>query len=172
MKALKNRIIGVLSIDPAVFEEIEHDENALGPAALVVAVSSVLSAIGGGILSSNLTTGFISILIWGFISWALFAAITYVIGVKLFHGDATMGQMLRVIGFAFAPSAFYILTFIPLVGMAIYMLVTAWLYFTIFIAARAGLDLDNGKTFWTVVAGYFVYLVGLGIILKFGGILG
>ena len=172
MSSFKNRIIGVLSVDSSIFEEVEHDEGSLGQAALVVAVASVLSAIGGGLLSSSLTTGFISILVWGFVSWVLFAAITYVIGAKIFHGDATMGQMLRVIGFAFAPSAFYILTFIPLVGIVIYLLVTVWFYFTIFIAVRAGLDLDNGKTFWTVVAGYFVYLIGLGIVLSFAGALG
>ncbi len=172
MSSFKNRIIGVLSVDSSVFEEVEHDESSLGQAALVVAVASALSAVGGGVLGGSLTTGFVSILVWGFVSWALFAAITYVIGARIFHGDATLGQMLRAIGFAFAPSAFYILTFIPFVGIAIYLLATAWLYFTIFIAVRAGLDLDNGKTFWTVLPGYFVYLLGLGVVLNFAGALG
>lgn len=171
MSSFKNRILGVLSVDPSVFEEVEHDHSLTGQAALVVAVSSVLSAIGGGFLSSNVTTGFISMLVWGFVSWVLFAAITYFIGTKLYHGDATMGQMLRVIGFAYAPAAFYILSLIPLVGLMIYMLVTAWLYYTIFIAVRAGLDLENGQVFWTVLAGYIVYLIGLGVVLSFIGAL-
>ncbi len=110
-------------------------------------------------------------LIWGFVSWVLFAAITYFIGTKLYHGDATMGQMLRVIGFAYAPAAFYVFSLIPLVGLMIYMLVTAWLYYTIFIAVRAGLDLENGQVFWTVLAGYIVYLIGLGVVLSFIGAL-
>ena len=47
-----DRVIGVFKLSSNTFEEIEHDQNATGEAAIVVAVVALLAAIGGGVGAS------------------------------------------------------------------------------------------------------------------------
>jgi hypothetical protein len=75
------------------------------------------------------------------------------VGTTLFGGQADLGEMLRVIGFAYAPQ---ILGIIPCIGAIIGFI---WSLVAGFIAVRQGLDLDNTKAFLTIVIGFIAYLV-------------
>ena len=163
------RVIGVFKLDVNVFEEIEHDQGATGQAAIVVAIAALLAALGSGIGSSfsdgNFFLSFISTLIWTFIGWVVWSAVTYFVGTSLFDGVADMGEMLRVIGFAYAPQ---ILSIIPCIGGLVGVL---WSLIAGFVAVRQGLDLDNTKAFLTIVVGFVVYIVGAVIVgLFIGGV--
>ena len=94
----------------------------------------------------------------------MWSAVTYFIGTKIFHGQATYGEMLRVTGFAFAPMAFLILSAIPCIGLAISLVASVWALGAVFIGVREGLDLDFGRTLITVIVGWFVYAIGMGIL--------
>ena len=161
------RVIGVFKLDVNVFEEIEHDQGATGQAAIVVAIAALLAALGSGIGSSfsdgNFFLSFISTLIWTFIGWVVWSAVTYFVGTSLFDGVADMGEMLRVIGFAYAPQ---MLGIIPCIGGLVGAI---WSLIAGFVAVRQGLDLDNTKAFLTIVIGFVVYLVGVFIIALFIG---
>jgi hypothetical protein len=87
--------------------------------------------------------------------WSL---ISYFIGTALFGGKATIDEMLRVLGFASAPLA---LGIIPCIGGIIGAL---WAMAAAFIAVRQGLDLDDVKTFLTVIIGLGVYVIGFFLI--------
>lgn len=132
---LVERIMGVLKLNVNTFEEIEADENATSQAAIIVAIVAVLSAIGAGIgaragnavmdqLGSSFDMPFdiptispvsaaLNALVAAFVLWLVWSALTFFIGTKMFNADATMGEMLRVIGFAQAPKMLGILSFIP-----------------------------------------------------------
>jgi hypothetical protein len=172
------RIIGVLRLDVNTFEEIEHDESATGQAAIIIAVIAILQAIGGYFGAGSAAALFeqfgstiegaeslidaaasispvgaaIQAFVGLFVTWVLWSALTFFIGTRLFAGKATMGEMLRVIGFAMVPQ---ILGIIPCIGILgwIYSLVTG------FIGIRQGLDLDNGKTAATLGISFLVALV-------------
>ena len=88
---------------------------------------------------------------------------TYFVGTSLFDGVADMGEMLRVIGFAYAPQ---MLCIIPCIGGLVGAI---WSLIAGFVAVRQGLDLDNTKAFLTIVIGFVVYLVGVFIIALFIG---
>lgn len=155
-----NRVIGVLKLDVATYEEIEADENATSQAAIVVAVVAVVGGIiGGGIsalLGGSFIGSFLSTLLTAFISWFLWSAVTYFVGTSFFGGKATMGEMLRVLGFAQAPG---ILAIIPICGSFVGLI---WTLACTFIAIRQGLDLDNTKAILTAVVGFIVvFLVSL-----------
>ncbi len=163
------RVIGVFKLDVNVFEEIEHDQGATGQAATVVAIVALLAALGSGIGSSfgggNFFLSFISTLIWTFVGWVIWSALTYFVGTSLFGGVADMGEMLRVIGFAYAPQ---ILSIIPCIGGLVGAI---WSLIAGFVAVRQGLDLDNTKAFLTIVVGFVVYIVGAVIVgLFIGGV--
>lgn len=154
---LVQRIIGVLKLDVATYEEIEHDQSATMQAAIVVAIVAIIGAIGSGILGSmgdtGFFSGFISTLISTFLGWIVWSAITYFVGTSLFGGKADMGEMLRVIGFAYAPQ---VLGIIPCIGAIVGII---WTLVTGFVAVRQGLDLDNTKAFLTIVIGLVGYLI-------------
>jgi hypothetical protein len=107
---------------------------------------------------------FLGIAIWSIVAWLVWAAVTYIIGAKIFPGEATYGEMLRVTGFAYAPVAFMILGVIPCIGFAISLLVMVWSLAAVFVGVREGLDLGFGRTLVTVIIGWFVYGIGMGIL--------
>jgi hypothetical protein len=163
-----DRVMGVFRLDVSTFEAIEHDRNATGQAAAVVAIVALLGAIGSGIGNNiagrSFVGGFLSTLIWTFIGWVLWSVVSYIIGTSLFNGQASVDEMLRVIGFAYAPQ---VLNIIPCVG---WLIGGIWSLIAGFIAVRQGLDLDNTKAFLTIVVGFFVYLVGLIVLGIINGI--
>jgi hypothetical protein len=175
-----DRILRVIKLDKTVYAEVEADQMATSQAAIVVAIVAVLSAIAGGIgtlITSNgsgFVLAFFVALVSTFISWVVWSAVTYFVGTTFFHGEATIGEMLRVIGFAQAPLMLNVLSFIPCLGSIISL--AAWLFslYTGFLAIQEGLDLDTGKTIATVAIGWVVaFIVSLVIGMIFGvGMLG
>ena len=152
------RIIGVFKLDPQNFEAIEHDEGATGQAALIVLMVAILGGIGSAIGTSYMDGGsaigaFFSTVISSFAGWVIWSFLTYFIGTRLFGGEADMGEMLRVIGFAYAPQ---MLGVIPCAGSLVGAL---WALAAAFVGIRQGLDLSNGKTFLTIIVGFLVYVV-------------
>jgi hypothetical protein len=165
-----DRIMGVLKLDVATFEEIEHDQSALSEAAIIVAVVALLTGIGEGIGATNFVTAFLAALVWAFVGWIIWAAVTYFVGTSLFGGQADMGEMLRVLGYAQAPRVLGILSGIPCVGLIIGVIVWVWSLAAAFIAIRQGLDIDNIKALLTVAVGWLVVFIGSFVIsLIMGG---
>jgi hypothetical protein len=91
--------------------------------------------------------------------------VTYFVGTTFFRGQATVGEMMRVIGFAFAPQ---VLSIIPCIGGLVGAI---WSLVAGFIAVRQGLDLDDLKAALTIVIGFLVYFLGSVLLASiFGGI--
>ncbi len=154
------RILGVFKLDKQVFKEIEQDANATSQAAIVVVLVAGLSAIGGLITylmsgegGGNLLGNVFFPLVWAFVGWVVWSAATFLIGTKLFGGEATLQEMLRLIGFAYAPQ---LLSIIPCVGGLIGAI---WSLIASFFAIREGLDLDTGKTLLTVGLGWLLIFI-------------
>lgn len=153
---LLDRMIGVLKLDVDTFEDIEQDQDATTQAAIVVIIVALLAGIGAGlargITDSSFFGAFLSALIGVLSGWIIWSLATYFVGTSLFDGQADMGEMLRVIGFAYTPQ---LLGIIPCIGWIIGII---WTVIAGFIAVRQGLDLDNTKAFLTIVVGLVVYL--------------
>jgi hypothetical protein len=76
-----------------------------------------------------------------------------------------MGEMLRVIGFSFAPQ---VISIIPFIGPCIGLI---WTLLAGFVAVRQGLDLTTGKAIATILIGFIVYVIILcGLLAVFGGL--
>ena len=164
-----NRIMGVFRLDVSTFEEIEHDQAATGQAALLVIIVAIIAGLGSGIAASasdqTFISAFIGTLFSALIGWLIWSVVSWFVGTNFFGGQADIGEMLRVIGYAQAPQ---ILGIIPCIGVLI-----GWIWSVIasFIAIRQGLDLDNTKALLTVVIGFiFVIIVYVVIGLVFGGL--
>lgn len=156
------RIIGVFKLSASTFEEIEHDTSLTLPAAIIVLLVSLVSGVGNGLfngfLQRSFFSGFFGSLISVLLGWLLWSAVTWFVGTRFFKGEADIGQMLRVIGFAYSPM---ILSIIPCLGGLIGII---WAIAAGFIAIRQGLDLDDSKAFFTVVVGALAYILLTGIL--------
>ena len=151
------RIVGVFKLSAPTFEEIEHDDSLTFPAALIVVLVSLISGVGNGLFNGfvhkSFFNGFIGAIISVLLGWLLWSVVTWYVGTRFFNGVADLGEMLRVIGFAYLPM---LLSIIPCVGSFIGFI---WTIAAGFIAIRQGLDLDNTKAFFTVVIGAIFYLL-------------
>ncbi len=172
------RIIGFLKLDVNTIEAVEADESATSQAAIVVGIVAILAAIGaffgaqaGNALMDNLgqfsdidipfdvpsispVGAALNALIGVFVAWAVWSALTYFIGTRMFGGQATMGEMLRVIGFAQAPRLLNLFSFIPCLGAILVFAAWIWSIVVGFVAIRQGLDLDNTKTALTILISF------------------
>jgi len=88
------------------------------------------------------------------VSWFIWSLLTYVIGTSVFKGQANLPEMMRTIGFAYAPM---MLSIFPCIGA---LAGGIWTLAAGFIAVRQGLDLDDTKTAITVAVGFLVYILG------------
>ncbi|HEX8696240.1 MAG TPA: YIP1 family protein [Longimicrobium sp.] len=160
-RSLTERMIGAAMLDVSVYEEVEADTTATGQAALVVAIVAICSAIGA---AGNGGKGIIGAVISAFIGWVIWAALTYAIGTGLFRGTATIGELLRTLGFAMSPGVLYILGFIPILGPLVAIVVKIWMLVTGVVAIRQALDIDTGKAVLTALISWLVMIV-VGIII-------
>jgi hypothetical protein len=163
-----DRIVGVFKLDVGTFEAIEHDPDATSQAAIVVLVVAVLAGLGSGFWALIGEDSFFGALVGGiiatFLGWIVWSVVTYIVGTSLFNGQADLGEMLRVIGFAYAPQ---FLGIIPCIGAIIGAI---WSLIAGFIAVRQGLDLDNTNALLTIVIGFIGYLIVWSIIVAIFGL--
>jgi hypothetical protein len=154
------RIVGVLKLQPSAFEEIEADRGATGQAVAVVVIASLGAGIGGGLLLGPLAL--IQITLASIVGWVMWAGLTYLIGTKLLPEPGTrsdMGELLRVIGFSYAPNVFVFLAFIPVLGWVVRVVVGFWLLAATIIAVRQALDYRSTlRAVCVVLIGWLVFM--------------
>ncbi len=182
------RLIGVFLLREQTFENIGTNKDLTGQAFLVelmvalagaisaattaailglsaVALNSALSVADSLVESSlfrvptmNPVSVFFSAFVGVFISWLLWALVTYLIGTYVFKGDTTFSEMLRIIGFAQAPRLISLLGIIPIPFFGLLTSLVGWVWAVIatFIGVRQGLELDNGKAMLTIVVSLVV----------------
>jgi hypothetical protein len=160
------RMLGAARIDPAIYNEVEHDTTATGQAAGVVAIVAVCSAIGtaqAGALA--MIFGVVAALV----GWLIWSGVTYLIGDKLLGGTATWGELLRALGFAQAPGVFYVLAVVPFLGWLVRLVVGVWILVCGIVALREALDFGTGKAILTAVLGWIAMMIVTVILLAMAG---
>ena len=155
------RIKGVLMLDAIAFEEIEADGTATGQALAVVVLASLAAGAGAGMALGPV--GVIRETLAALVGWVMWAAVTYIIGAKVLaesHTRTNMGELLRVIGFSYAPNFFAIFAFIPFLGGAIRVIVAFWLLAATVIAVRQALDYRSTLRALVVVGvGWLIFII-------------
>lgn len=152
--SLVDRMVGAAFLNIDTFEQVEHDKEATLQAAGVVVIVTVCEALGSWSFGP---IGALWAAATAVVAWLVWAGITYLIGEKIFDGEATWGELLRTLGFAQAPGVLYLLGVLPLAGGLISLVVSIWIMIAGFIAIRQALDIGNAKTFLTILVGGGVY---------------
>jgi hypothetical protein len=97
---------------------------------------------------------FIGGIVMAFVGWIAWSYITYWIGTSMFKGQATPGELLRTIGFAQTPGVLSILSFIPILGGVVGLVVFVWMIVAGVIALRQALDISTGQAVITAIVGF------------------
>ncbi|MGI6368432.1 MAG: YIP1 family protein [Anaerolineae bacterium] len=151
------RVTRMVKMDHTVYDEIAEDQQATIEAAIIVAITALLGALG--VLFVRNFGAFV----WAFvrsiiIGWVLWSAIVWVVGTKIFSGNGTFENILRVMGYVTAP---LVLGIIPVIGSFVGSILSLVLSF---FAVRETMDLTTEKTVLTIVIGWVINLV-LGMVL-------
>ncbi|UCC77198.1 MAG: YIP1 family protein [Anaerolineales bacterium] len=165
-----DRILRILRLDFAVFKEIESDPQATTEAAIIVVVTTLLSALGSAIFADNPLTSFVSSVVSGLVGWVVWSVVTYFVGMSIFGGKGTLEGMLRVIGYASAPNILGVFGVIPCLGWIAAF--AGWLLALVagMLAVSEGLDLSLGAAIGVVVIGWIAMVIVRIIIgIIFGG---
>jgi hypothetical protein len=165
-----DRVIGAIRLDPATYEAVEHDTDATWQAALVVVVAAIFSGVGS---SGGQTRGLLGGVLASLVFWAIFALFAYIVGAYLLRGpqtSVTFGEVLRALGFSYAPSLFAILGLIPGIGFLIVFIAAIWSLIASVIALRQSLEVSTGRAVAVVVVAFLAMFVVVAVIVAVLGI--
>jgi hypothetical protein len=153
---LIERMIRAARLDPALYYELRRDGSANGQAFLVVLIALAGALIGGGlsqVLSLLLPTGWIP-LFWivgtALCNWLFWCFIAELVG-RRYGSRADFEQILRPVGFAYAPGVLRALSLFPALALPISLVVRLWIAVASVLALREAMQLELGKAILTAV---------------------
>jgi hypothetical protein len=158
MNSFADRLIRAARLDVSLYEEVERDESATRQALAVVVLSAVAAGIGthGGLF------GLVAGVIASLVGWYIWSALTYWIGTRLLpepSTEASLGQLLRTIGFAQSPGLLRVLGVIPGLDMIVALVAAIWMLVAAVVAIRQALDYQStGRAVMVVIVGWVVQL--------------
>jgi hypothetical protein len=159
---IKN-VVSALLLDTAFYTDVSEDRSLMGQAVVVVGVANLFAGIGAAFATeSAVLAGALLGVASGYVGWLVWSGVAFLIGVRVFGGESDYPEMLRVIGFAYAPLAIGIVPWLGFVG-------AAWALFAAVIAIRASMEFSTKRAIATTVLGWAVWL-GTAVVLN--GIVG
>ena len=137
------RLIGAVSLDAAIYEEVEADTGATSQALAVVIMSSIAAGIGARGFGGASVGTIVIMTVGAVLGWAAWALVTLQVGGRLMPEPQTsvdMGQLLRTIGFATAPGIVRVIGVIPAATVPAFVVTSVWMLLAMIVAVRQALD--------------------------------
>ena len=162
------RLIGALSLDAAIYADVEADRTATGQALAVVLLSSVAAAIGAHGLDGMSITGLVFIGTVSLLAWVAWALLTFEIGGRLMPEPQTRvdpGELLRTIGFASTPGLLRVIGIIPGATIPVFAVTAAWMLLATIVAVRQALDYTSTSRAVAVCVLGWVLAIALAAVL-------
>jgi hypothetical protein len=171
MAGFTDRIVRAMKLDPKLYEEVEADRNATGQAMAVVVLGSIAAGIGhlGGQMEF---TGPIMAILTAILAWAIWAAVTWVLGTRLLQEPQTkadVGELLRTLGFASAPGLIRVFGIVPGLRWLVAIVAGVWTIVAMVIAVRQALDYKSTpRAVVVVLLGAMVYALLMRLLFVLG----
>ncbi len=169
-RSFTDRLIGAARLDRSVYEEVERDTTATQQAILVVVAAVIAAAIGA--IFTDVGTVIVSALV-ALVGFAVSAAFIYIVGTRLIPSDrveADFGQVLRTLGFAYAPQLLLVFAFIPVVGLLVFLVVFVWTIVTRIIAIQSALEASVGRAIAIAIIAAILSAIVQGILFTIFGV--
>ncbi len=162
------RLIGAVSLDVAIYEEVEADRGATVQALIVVVLSSLSAGIGARGLGGSGAANIVFITILALMAWAAWALVTLQIGGRLLPEPQTqvdVGELLRTTGFAAAPGILRLFGILPGVTIPVFALCAVWMLAAMIVAVRQALDYTSTARAVVVCVIGWALAIGLAILV-------
>lgn len=155
------RVLGAARLDPAIYEEVEHDESATSQALAIVLLSGVGAALGG--LASFQPAALVAGIVVAVLGWGVWAGLCLVIGGRLMPEPQTRtdaGELLRVLGFASVPGIAQALGILAPIRTPVLAITQVWMILAMVVAVRQALDYTSTfRALGVCLAGWIVQVV-------------
>lgn len=153
-RSIWSRMWGAAALDLATYEDVEHDASATVQAAVVVGLTAAAQAIAA---SNNGLGSILGAAAAALAGWLVWAGIAYGIGVRVFGGTASWGELLRTLGFAQSPNVLAVFALLPLVGWFVDAALFFWILVAAIVAIRQALDVDTPRAILTAAIGWVLF---------------
>ena len=168
MKRFAWRLTGAMVLNPKVYEDVEADRSATLQAMGVVVLSSVAAGVGLSGLRDDHVITIVTISLLALAVWTVWALLTYEIGswwLPTSQTHATVGELLRTIGFASAPGIFRVAGVIPGLRTAAFAVTAVWMLAAMVVAVRQALDFTSTARAVAVCAVGWTLALGLALVI-------
>ena len=146
------RLMGAAMLDRSMYEGIEADQSITGQAAAAVLLSSLAAGFGaGGWLTGDVRT-FAAMSAIALVTWFAWAVLMHQIGTRVLpepQTSATLGELLRTVGFASAPGLMLVFAAISAITIPIFVVGVAWMLAAMVVGVRHALDFRSS---WRALA--------------------
>lgn len=176
-----NRLMRLARMDFSVFNEVKTDATAATTGVAIVAIATLLTGLGSWLWvlfnidsdyrdALDLSSSDVlikSVIIGGVLQvalWFAWGGIAYTLLTNVFRSQVVMQEMLRAMGYAFAPMAVSILFFIPVLDMPIGIFALGATAVLSNAAISACTTASAGKIAFANMAGFAVFLLVLGVL--------
>ena len=156
----------VWRLDRTLYEELRADGGATVRAVAVLALAAVSLWLGGMGLAlirghdvGDRALALLWIAPWMVVGWVLWSLLAYTMGGGLFRRTATVGGLLRALGYAHAPGSFYVLILIPGLGTLVNLAILVWTTAAALVALRTVLNVSTGRALLLSLAGIVLSLI-------------
>jgi hypothetical protein len=167
-------LVQCLLLDDAAYVRLRRAANQTLPALLVAAAATLLAALGGLIWTYSAASGadharfFVrSVIAGGFFQLVFFAIWVLIVALvlqRIYLVRATYTELLRVMGYAFAPMALQLFIFIPALDQPIGIIALAVTFFVTTHGIQAATSATAGQAFTACLAGFAVFCLCLGVL--------
>ena len=144
--------MGAAMLDRSMYEGIEADRSITGQAAAAVVLSSLAAGFGAGGWFTGDLRMFATVSTLALITWVAWAVLMHQIGTRMLpepQTRATLGELLRTVGFAAAPGLFQVFAAFPVVTIPVFAVTVTWMFVAMVIAVRHALDYTSS---WRALA--------------------
>ena len=158
LERIVQRFSRMVRLEPGVYREVQHDEQATTEAAAIVVVASLLAALGAGFGAPRFFAGFVVEFLAGILLyWLLWSWITTLVGSRVFGSHATCLEVARPLGYANGARALGILSALGCIVGSLAGLV-AWVLSLVMgiVAVRETMELSTERAVITALAGWVV----------------
>ena len=164
-------MLGAARLDAGTYEEVEQDGKATIQALIIVIVVTVASVVGAMLSGGDdfeVVNALVIGIIRGVVSWAVWALITWIVGVTILKTEETeadWGQLARCTGFAQTPGLLHVFSFVPAVGGLISLVAFVWTFAAMVVGVRQSLDYTSTLRAFAVILIAFIPVVILNFIV-------
>lgn len=162
------RLYKAITLNVEFYESVEADKSLTRQAMMTVALVSVVQGfVVAGIAPVALAQGVLGSIIRWFI-WAFFIAF---VGTRILpepETESDTGELLRTLGFAYAPGLLIVFKFLPIIGVFIDPLVVILQLAAMTVAVRQALDFTSTvRAVGVCIVAFVVMLIALSLFILF-----